>query len=77
MSRESRLLLTLWLVVSFGFNYPALNADISNWRVRYADSDRSNASLAMFLGMLPVAGTIYAVFGTGFCQHGFKWRITP
>lgn len=59
----------VWIVVSF-INFGALNA-----KHRSISTDRATLALSVYLACCPVIGTVLALFGTGFFEHGLSWRI--
>lgn len=55
------------------FNFGAINAHA---RHKYGCFDnREIAGEGMFFSMVPVVGTLIAVFATGFMEHGWTLRI--
>lgn len=64
------LVVAAWLAISLGFNYPALFADAYECECDY----REDMAHSLFFALVPIVGTVVAIFGTGFCQHGFKWK---
>lgn len=80
--RLRQIIVALWIAVSF-LNFGAINADMrvenSRWYCASSlgSSPRHEASVEVMLSLLPIAGSMIAVFGTGFCEHGFSWSISP
>ena len=66
---DRKIMVAIWLLVSLGFNYPAIFASAA----AVASDQREAAGVSMAFALIPVAGTAVAIFGTGFCEHGFKW----
>lgn len=65
-------LVAAYLVVSF-FNFGAING---HWRGEFPGSHtRVDAGMCMGYAIIPVIGTAVAIFGTGFFEYGFSWRI--
>lgn len=63
-------MILLLYIVSIVFSFGALYADMM-----HVDDDdpRGTAAGCLFFSLLPVINVIVAVFGTGFCQHGFRY----
>lgn len=70
-------LVALWLSLS-AFNYGAILADEKSHHWQCAPlyhSSRKTASMCAALAMLPLAGTVIAIFATGFLENG--WTLDP
>ena len=64
------LILLFWCAASI-INFGALNAyERANWRWT-----REAAGISALVSVLPVVGILFSIFLTGFCEHGFSWRI--
>lgn len=60
----------IYVAVSF-LNFGAINADSRNGGYY----DRHEAAVNVLVALTPVVGSGIAVFGTGFFEHGFSWKI--
>lgn len=76
MNKRTVLVLTLTYVAISVFNFGALNADFKSHAFYCeVDTPREHSAVAALFSLLPIVGTTTAIFGTGFVQHGFDFKI--
>ena len=70
------VVLVFWLIISF-FNFGALNAHSRADRDygRYM-TPREEAGFMAGISLIPIGGTVAAIFTTGFCENGFSWKVS-
>jgi hypothetical protein len=65
----------LYLCSSF-LNVGALNADRKKFILPcYMETSQHRFAAVVGLALVPVVGTAYAVFDTGFVESGFDWKV--
>lgn len=76
------IVMTIWLSISLGFNYPVLLADslAFNDGLKYTDDAtkeswyKNDVNHCLIFALIPFAGIIVTLACTKFWKTGFRWR---
>jgi len=69
------LIAVAYLLISI-FNFGAINARHTWCEGKGIYSPRSQMGVSAFFALMPVAGIVIALFGTGFLENGWTLKVT-
>ena len=69
------LIVVAWLLISF-FNFGFINAH-DRATIHYCSTvtPRESYAASALFALMPIGGTVIAVFATGFMEHGWSLRL--